>query len=294
MKLFSVIIAMLLMAAFEAFLNSSSKLRISAFVRPVLRSEAGTDDCLRDIRNAMCRIQSLQTKGSPPIKINVKVDSSSIAGAGKGIFALQNIKAGTLIGLYPVHAIGIDYGDDTSVCVASTAEDQQNFDNDSAGSTYIQYLIGSRRLGDAEFGSDCLFVDVNPNRPVREGWISHYINDGATVTSNSEKGMLDYYAASRTRKNCVTVPFGPSPILATFTTRKVKKGDELFTSYGCMYWLEALLEDGEICADISEAVQLQVKLSAQDLFDAMILARKTYCNLLAELEEAFLKLGQIE
>ena len=212
---------------------------------------------------------------------------TSLAGAGKGLFALQNIKAGTLIGFYPVHAIGVDFGNDTSVCLAITADDQEYFDSQSAAFNFVHYLIRSQRMGDADFGSDRLYIDVNPGRAVCEGWISLYINDGATVTINSEKGMLDYYVASRLRKNCVHVPFGPAPIHATVTTRKVKKGEELFTSYRCSFLLEALLHDEEICANITEAVQLQDKLTAQDLFDAMILARKTYDNLQAEMERAF-------
>ena len=132
---------------------------------------------------------------------------------------------------------------------------------------------------------------MNPNQSDSNGgWIGHYINDGATVSTNSEVGMLDYYSASRQCKNCVHIPFGPAPLIATVTTRKVNKGEELFTSYGCLYWIENILKEGEDCADITEAVQMEAKQTAQDLFSAMQSARTRYVNQQAELQETFTKI----
>jgi hypothetical protein len=76
-------------------------------------------------------------------------------------------------------------------------------------------------------------VDGAADRFSSVGFDSHRINDGATVLSNTESGALSYYRASRNAANCAHVPFGPSPLLATVTTRKVQRGEELLTTYGC-------------------------------------------------------------
>jgi len=189
-----------------------------------------------------------------------------------------------------VHGIGVEFEDESYVCCGITPEDQKHFDGiKDLKSNYIQYLIGSRKLGTADFGEDAqLFVDVNPNREDSSGcWNGHFVNDGATVSENSEQGMLDYYDASQKRKNCVHIPFGPSPMLAVVTTKKVKKGDELFTTYGCLYWLETIIKPGEECADASEAVRLKARDTAQDILIAMRSAQTMYTNQQAEIEETF-------
>ena len=43
---------------------------------------------------------------------------------------------------------------------------------------------------------------------------------------NSEHGALKYNHSSRRAKNCVHVIFGPSPMLATITTKKIQKDDD--------------------------------------------------------------------
>jgi SET domain len=162
-------------------------------------------------------------------------------------------------------------------------------------SNYLHFLMGKRPLAPAAvdnnndsyngggatpdtdyFQGGLLYIDVNPQRRLVPGWMSHLVNDGATVLVNTEQGVLDYYSASRAAKNCVHVPFGPSPILATVTTRKVKKGQELLTTYGCTYWLDALLKSHNqqqqqsqqtpsITTDITDAIQEQATETARDI-----------------------------
>lgn len=125
------------------------------------------------------------------------------------------------------------------------------------------------------------------------------------VTENSERGVLQYYEKTRRNKNCVNVPFGPSPILATVTTKKVKKGEELFTTYGVSYWLEQMLSssennninviaegeaEAEIITDITEPIQVEVKRTAQDLFNTMKDIQVVYEKEGAQLQSLFEKL----
>jgi hypothetical protein len=134
-----------------------------------------TDVRILAIRRALAKMNEIMTtdkkRGS-----KVEVKQSSIAGAGLGLFALKDLKAGTIISLYPVHGLGVDFGE-SSICVASDSIDQEQFcahNDHSQKSNYIHYLMGKRPLLDSsnDFGDDVLFVDVNPNRPVTLEWQS--------------------------------------------------------------------------------------------------------------------------
>lgn len=75
-----------------------------------------------------------------------------------------------------------------------------------------------------------------------DGWFSHLINDGTTPTLPGKDDLFNYYETSTLKQNCIDIPWGPSPLSATVTTRDghVKKGEELFTSYGACYWVGQL------------------------------------------------------
>lgn len=278
-------------------------------------TEKAPFDCLKDAMERMHILQLDPNSNSMLLKKqSIRVGPSSIPGAGKGVFATKNIKAGTVVGFFPVHGIGLELSD-TNALATATEEDQSYFDSQNEVNSieeedtevgtqehyYLHYLIGSRPLCgyQAKEQGGTLFVDVNPTRAVQDAWISHYINDGAIVGANSEEGLLEYYRKSKARKNCVTIPFGPSPILATVTNSKVKKGDELFTTYGGSYWLDSMLkiaaegndEVEEEPAEITEAVLLQAKETAKDLFDAMNQAKVTHASLQTELEQLFSKVA---
>jgi uncharacterized protein (DUF39 family) len=85
---------------------------------------------------------------------------------------------------------------------------------------------------------------------------------------------LAYYRASSIAKNCVQVPFGPCPILATVATCKIRKGEELLTSYGGSYWLEALLPGAEV--EVTEAIREESLAVAKDIYSYMQSAALTY------------------
>ena len=238
---------------------------------------------------------------------NTKVGPSSLGSqAGLGLFATKNIKAGTIVGLYPAHALGyelfvpISESDDDgainneenlqdlSMFMSGNEQDEKYFaEHPHGNSPYLhatdQPLFQRPSLLSPLFNEDSkdemsppLYLDVNPTRndeldPI---WTSHYINDGTSLLdtiqqkdSSIEDGIEEYYTQSTSNKNCIHIPFGPSPILATITTKKVKKGQELFTSYGVVYWLGSVDMDDDTASSTSmtEKIQNQILQSARDL-----------------------------
>ena len=262
---------------------------------------------------------------------NTKVGPSSLGGhVGLGLFATKNIKAGTIVGLYPAHALGYELfipidnnGDDNDVAMnnednlqdlsmfmSGNEQDEKYFaEHPHGNSPYLhatdQPLFQRSSLLSPLFNEDSnvemsppLYLDVNPTRndeldPI---WTSHYINDGASLLdtiqqkdSSIEEGIEEYYRQSTSKKNCIHIPFGPSPLLATITTKKVKKGQELFTSYGVVYWLGSVDMDDDTASSTSmtESIQNQILQSARDLQSAMEVAKNGYSNESSDLIIAF-------
>lgn len=250
---------------------------------------------------AMAKMDSIMTpeffESSPTLKQfytninkNIEVKESTIPGAGLGLFAKKAMKANTIISFYPAHALGVD-GDLTGFKSLSEADLKYFSENPSNKSSYLHCTdqpIFERKSLLSDLVDEPLYLDVNPQREIVDGWVSQMINDGATVTENSEDGVLKYYQSSKKAKNCIHIPFGPSPIMATVATKKIKKGEELFTSYGGTYWLGVWLDiHGEEGIGITNEIQKEIKETATDLLKSMKGVSVVYSNQLEALQEAF-------
>jgi hypothetical protein len=226
------------------------------------------------------------------------------------------------VGLYPAHALGYqlavplndnasdgsDYEQDEiqdlSMFLAGNDEDRKYFAQHPHGnSPYLHAtdqplfqrpsLLSPLFDGEEKEAPPPLYLDVNPNRngQLNGAWTSHYINDGASLLgceTISEADVEQYYLQSSKSKNCIHIPFGPSPILATITTKKVKKGEELFTSYGVVYWLGAMEDeaDADATPKMTEKIHSQILDSAKDLQKAMEGCVLAYGQEIADFEEA--------
>ena len=224
------------------------------------------------------------------LRKNVEIKESSIPGAGLGLFAKKAMKANTIVSFYPAHALGFDSEGIDSSFVSEGEEDQDYFiNNPSTKSAYLHCTDQPifERSSLLTTIPEPLYLDVNPQRKIMDGWMSQLINDGATVDENSEAGVLRYYQATKRAKNCIHIPFGPSPILATVTTKKVKKGEELFTTYGGTYWLGVWLDvHGEEGVGITNSIQREIQQTARDLVQSMKSVKVVY-EQLEELQRSF-------
>lgn len=191
---------------------------------------------------------------------SVVTKASTIQAAGQGLFTARDIKAGSIVTLYPIHTVGINLFDGGSEWVALDTDDQDYFmaASEHDEPNYSLFLLGNRP---EEAGFDgAMVVDCNPNRPDRAGWMAHRINDGAQILSNDESGVLEYIDQSFKRQNAVIAPWGPSPLLAAFATNDIKEGEEIFTSYGLSYWLDASFPNKDEWVGKTDRIKRQERL----------------------------------
>ena len=199
------------------------------FQRPEFFAEAGTlFDQLGEIVNAT-------TAGPSPT-------------AGTGLFAARDLPAGTLVALYPAHAIGRG---EQNVFYDTNRDYFKKQTSSGSLRPYRQSVLGDRSL----FGvandqiEDPFFIDANPEQALVDGWTAHLVNDGAVCAAGDEESVVRYYKASLARRNCLIVPVGPAPLMGYATTRDVEAGEELLTTYGAEYWVE--VKATPLIADIS-------------------------------------------
>ena len=281
-----------------AFVRFQSPSKPCAIFATAASVEATDNDTIERLRKGVAKMNKVMTpeffEASPILKQfytkmvkNIEIRESSLPGAGLGLFAKKPIKANTIVSFYPAHALGVD---SESSFVALTEDDQSYFaDHPHSKSSYLhctdQPIFKRQSILSNQ---EPLYLDVNPKRDIVDGWVSQMINDGATVDENSEEGVLEYYRQTKITKNCIHIPFGPSPIIATVTTKKVKKGDELFTSYGGTYWLGVGLDvHGEEGVNVTPRIQEEINETANDLFASMKRVKTLYSNQLEALQTEF-------
>ena len=154
---------------------------------------------------------------------------------GLGLFAAEPLAAGTVVTLYPIHALG-----DASTCLTCDVdgEDAKLFGSGGSDWPYRVDLPVSPRL--AEWAED-LWIDANPARDANAGWLGHLVNEGVVCPGADDEQIVSYYASTLARANCLMVPFGDTPLMCWVTTSDVSQGDELLGVYGHDYWVARAL-----------------------------------------------------
>lgn len=201
--------------------------------------------------------------------------------AGKGLFAKKNIKANTIISFYPCHALGVE-----GTFVVNESDEPYFANQPQNESPYLHCTDQPifARSSILNRPDQLLYLDVKPSIALENTiWTSHYINDGAMATEATSEAVLQYYKTSSLARNCIHIPFGPSPMLATVTTKKVKKGEEFLTSYGADYWLLNRCDT----VPQSEEIHQEMLSMARQLQASMKTVGVTYANHIVELEALY-------
>ena len=163
----------------------------------------------------------VDSDGCPQNRFGV-IDQSTHAAPsakeGKGLFASTTLPSATIATLYPVHAIG-----DARHRLTLSGTDEAYF----KGTPTRPYRLEPWHPSLKTWAPD-LWIDANPERQSKTGWLGHLANDAATCTGSSDDEVVQYYEAAT---NCVMIPFGrAAPLMCVFTTRDVAEGEELLLS----------------------------------------------------------------
>jgi len=149
---------------------------------------------------------------------------------------------------------------------------------DPETSAYALFSLSNRKLCGVDLQKDFdnarLFVDMNPNNNVHDGWFCGFINDAATVNF---QGGVEYYPKSRSAQNIEIIPFSIAPFQVGVTTKDVKKGEELFVSYGYNYWVNALIrQTDDAWIPKSATIEQHEREAEVEMYAAVNAADKKY------------------
>lgn len=157
----------------------------------------------------------------------IEIKKSSIKNGGYGVWATQDILEDTAITEYYGSKLSLEKYDDLQAIFLSNAnsltEDQiKIIQNDAVLNCGSYYIVGEKQYKDK---SKC----------------GQIINDVSFLKDFSEKS---FYAYDDSSKDCNVYPVFGEPTLM-FSSRKIKKGEELFYHYGNKYWQSRIKSNDE-------------------------------------------------
>ena len=230
----------------------SSKISRKKKPRKAATAAEATSKALESGLKVMDQFQRPEFLAKPMFERLGEIVNATTAGpsptAGTGLFAARDLPAGTLVALYPAHAIGRG---EQNVFYDTNRDYFKKQTSSGSLRPYRQSVLGDRSL----FGvandqiEDPFFIDANPEQALVDGWTAHLVNDGVLCAAGEEESVVRYYKASLARRNCLIVPVGPAPLMGYATTRDIEAGEELLTTYGAEYWVE--VKATPLIADIS-------------------------------------------
>ena len=160
---------------------------------------------------------------------NVRIGPSSLH--GEGVFAQRDLKRGDLVTLHPCHYISINMGKEGSAWLKAKV------DLPSVTLMLSKLLFQYS----AKVEGTCLSIAADPTIPATPAACAHLINDGATLdTPDFDYRLLQKYIVDSTNaQNCHFVTLGGVSVAAV-ASRDIRRGDEIFTAYGALFWSHLL------------------------------------------------------
>lgn len=166
------------------------------------------------------------------------VAPSSIPGAGLGVFANRYIELGELITLFPGDALLLwnkqvgDLRAGLGVMFGNHVKDR-NADRVSSNAARLYEL----KIADSQS------IVADASLAGEMAYIGHMINDGCILASRSNAARTTYSQSSADCRNAAFLDVRGCHYMVV-ATKAIRKGDEIFASYGEGYWMSRI-EDGE-------------------------------------------------
>lgn len=193
-----------------------------------------------------------------------EVRPSQIFGAGRGLFATEDIPKGHVITCYPGDALLVKadkYGEDILLWGAHV-EKADVWDEDAvfAGTESSPPLTSYSVSVD-----ECYSVLGHPSLDDNPAYYGHFANDGASIDElgldfdeglGVEENIAVYVEKSKEVRNAMHVTFRGGAHKVTVATRDIKAGEEIFVTYGPDYWgIEFLFEEASFRNSVGQLLQ---------------------------------------
>ena len=151
------------------------------------------------------------------------VGPSSVA--GRGLFALEDVSQGEVLTCYPGDALvefsdegeSIQWGDHIPVQIENTH-----------GGLNQEYMLYA--------SSDNWGIVALPELDEDPAYLGHFANDGASAPTNSAE-LASYVIDSNEVSNAMHQDLLDCHMV-TVATRDIRRGEEIFVTYGPEYWME--------------------------------------------------------
>ena len=204
------------------------------FIKYTEKCDASSNKDERFIDNMfrLCRDIPIELKHSNKIEIR----TSKIH--GKGVFARDLIRKGTIVTFYPAHAIWVDdklHSNEEAFC--------HRVIRDKLGLFY--------GTSDYSYEYRCLTVVGDPEKIHNKNLCGHMLNDSVGNVFKDikyvdiqnpllfKKTTSKYYVDGAEKRNCVIKYHLTHPCVYVMTTRDIRKDEELLIVYGAPYWYDS-------------------------------------------------------
>ena len=162
----------------------------------------------------------------------VEVRPSPIA--GNGVFALEDIPAGSIATIYPMDLV-----------YTKLKTKKKKAKTDCWGIKFDEYAQYGLESG----VSDLVYCGNPANK--HPMFLGHLLNDSSNC-GRGPKEIIKYLLGRKFKQNCV---FGNVGELRTInTTKDIKKGEELLVAYGVKYW------NGHVDEDLKSATYKEITM----------------------------------
>ena len=150
------------------------------------------------------------------------VGTSSVA--GRGLFALEDVSQGEVLTCYPGDAL-VEFSDEGESVHWDHVPVQIENALDGINQEYMLYAA-----------SDNWGIVALPELDEDPAYLGHFANDGARAPTNSAE-LASYVIDSNEMSNAMHQDLLDCHMV-TVATRDIRRGEEIFVTYGPEYWME--------------------------------------------------------